>query len=44
MLSFGRLQLLGVSAGCKTLGAFAVMDVYSDSIILVLKERITMAK
>ena len=37
MLGFGGLQL-GVSAGCKTLGAFTVMDVYSDSIILVLKE------
>jgi len=29
---------LGVSAGCEAFGALTVMDVYSDSMILVLKE------
>ena len=29
---------LGFSAGCEALGALTVMDVYSDSMILILKE------
>ena len=29
---------LGVSAECEALGALTVMDVYSDSVILILKE------
>ena len=43
MLGFGGLQLpcfLRVSAECEALGTLAVMDVYSESIILVLKETV----
>ena len=45
MLGFGGLQLpyfrayfWRVSAGCEAFGALTIMDVYSDSVILVLKE------